>query len=688
MMSQTELLAWSESDTKFFADNLLGVEDWGDSITDVKFDPDELFGGGEDNDMELEGKGDHLSEFLSSLGDSSTSSIIEDFDFPSGVCIKEEPLSPSSSNSSCVSLPSSPENQFLINGDGSPVHQPNADFELSQTSLLPASPSTIKTEATLAPLACNVKQEKIPMQSCGIKSIQPMPVVTAVPVSIQKAQIGQHASTKPAGGIPVYIPCTGSLPSNGVVSVVVGKNVNSTLPKAVNVGITRSNTTSPETDAKLLKRQQRMIKNRESACLSRKKKKEYLQSLETKVKEISNINESLRMQNEGLKRRVNELEVENALLRSKHPELTSTIKKSTCVLAVVLFVALNFGPFSNLKEQWKFNKADLLPGSVVRHGRALLNYQGDGDGSDLDKPLVFSPVNKRRGRQPFAKADPSMLNTSHKKSSLLKSRNAERKDLMVIRNKWDFLADSRQKRRNLKRKERNPKSRRKIAEKQHNATLDDDQFYCPSNLNKTEVNRINEALEGWVKRYENQQILKQKKQKRQQTKMQSVIKELALRLASNCTSEAKRKISRHKFSRKHNTASTHEVQLFQRANKFKTFEEEINKKSDTLYIVSFRGDHLVFPATEYNATQRPKMSFMIMAPPNRTEWQHNNARKTDLVTMMQIDCQVMDTKFINIKKSSIPMPHPDSSSFGTSTPVSVPHDFSAPSGNTFVKPAK
>ena len=71
-----------------------------------------------------------------------------------------------------------------------------------------------------------------------------------------------------------------------------------------------------------------------------------------------------------------------------------------------------------------------------------------------------------------------------------------------------------------------------------------------------------------------------------------------------------------------------------------------------------------------------------------TEWQRNNARKTDLVTMMQIDCQVMDTKFINIKKSSIPMPHPDSSSFGTSTPVSVPRDFSAPSGNTFVKPTK
>lgn len=37
---------------------------------------------------------------------------------------------------------------------------------------------------------------------------------------------------------------------------------------------------------------------------------QYLQSLESKVKEISSMNESLRVQNESLKRRVNELEVE------------------------------------------------------------------------------------------------------------------------------------------------------------------------------------------------------------------------------------------------------------------------------------------------------------------------------------------------------------------------------------------
>ena len=125
-------------------------------------------------------------------------------------------------------------------------------------------------------------------------------------------------------------------------------------------------------------------------------------------------------------------------------------------------------------------------------------------------------------------------------------------------------------------------------------------------------------------------------------------------------------------------------------------------------------DHLVFPATEYNATQRPKMSFMIMAPPNSklslfclfvacsinladtvckgelkgfsylflgTEWQQGHSANTDEISMMQIDCQVMDTKIVNIKRSSIPVQHSDSSHFGTPS-VTVPN------GNAYVKPAK
>lgn len=126
---------------------------------------------------------------------------------------------------------------------------------------------------------------------------------------------------------------------------------------------------------------------------------------------------------------------------------------------------------------------------MIHHGRALLNYQGDDERTDLDKPLVFGPVNHLLNRQTVAKAaDPSMLNTSQKKSSLFKGINSERRDLMVIKNKWDFLSDPRQKRRNIKNKRRNSKTRQKIESKQRNGTLDD-QFYCPTSFNKTEVTR-------------------------------------------------------------------------------------------------------------------------------------------------------------------------------------------------------
>ena len=92
---------------------------------------------------------------------------------------------------------------------------------------------------------------------------------------------------------------------------------------------------------KALKRQQRMIKNRESACLSRKKKKEYMTNLEEQINALSKENHDLRQENESLRSRVRELESEKTLWTDSVLN-GSNLKKGTVLLAVLLVVSLNF----------------------------------------------------------------------------------------------------------------------------------------------------------------------------------------------------------------------------------------------------------------------------------------------------------------------------------------------------------
>lgn len=47
-------------------------------------------------------------------------------------------------------------------------------------------------------------------------------------------------------------------------------------------------------DDRTIKKQMRMIKNRESACLSRKKKKEYVTTLESRLMDLSKENQHLK----------------------------------------------------------------------------------------------------------------------------------------------------------------------------------------------------------------------------------------------------------------------------------------------------------------------------------------------------------------------------------------------------------
>ncbi|XP_035767786.1 cyclic AMP-dependent transcription factor ATF-6 alpha [Neolamprologus brichardi] len=157
-----------------------------------------------------------------------------------------------------------------------------------------------------------VQPVKKPIQIGPKVSIQPKPLITAVPLA-------QAAAPMQAKTIIIQPLQTTVLP---VVK-----------PAPVNI--------KPAPPSKLSQRQQRMIKNRESASLSRKKKKEYLLSLEARLKVALSENEVLKSENGNLKKQLEGLLSKNTALKASAPK-----RRAVCLMVVVVFLVLNAGPMS------------------------------------------------------------------------------------------------------------------------------------------------------------------------------------------------------------------------------------------------------------------------------------------------------------------------------------------------------
>ncbi|KAJ8387153.1 hypothetical protein AAFF_G00159650 [Aldrovandia affinis] len=243
---------------------------------------------------------------------------------------------------------------------------------------------------------------KRPIRLTPKVSIQPKPVITAVPIPHAKTILIQPLQAllpvakpppvtiqpAPPTGYPVMLsqpahvvqlrspqmvpsPPILSLPDRVVTMPTLSQDrrrpaVTMTFPAITQpVGGVTLHNAAADGDTNVERRQQRMIKNRESASLSRKKKKEYLLTLEARLKVALSENEKLMSENGSLKKQLEGLMTENNVLKGTAPR-----RRTVCLLVVLVLLMLNVGPMSLLDG----NSSSKTSAGTMHSGRHLLGF--------------------------------------------------------------------------------------------------------------------------------------------------------------------------------------------------------------------------------------------------------------------------------------------------------------------------
>ncbi|NXU64843.1 ATF6A factor, partial [Horornis vulcanius] len=506
--------------------------------------------------------------------------------------VKTEPLSPAASSCSVPSPPSV----------DSPVQNVPDDVDFSCSSQM--SPISLYSKSCRSPVSPEGDGGKKPAVSISSRSgmgdkkcgqtvsrplIQPKPLLPAVPeaqpnigipaktiiiqtlptlVPLPKNQPVVNIQPAPPKGPSVVLPqpavvqlqASGVLPASQPVIAVTGgapalqnHTMNALSPAAGNgsssgkIPVTKpllqSSASAVGLDVNVLRRQQRLIKNRESAFQSRKKKKEYMLGLEARLEAALLENENLKKENSTLKRQLDEVVLENQKLKVSSP------KRSTlCVMVILAFIMLNYGPpFEGLTENIGCSIGIVTHLFQRSHGSSRNIHGSAGDSA------------------------PSLALVKGYDRSV-----SDNKALMVV-SEEPLLYIS-------------PPSPP-----------------CQPLINRTESLRLTHELRGWVHRHEVERTRSRRLSNSQQQRARVPQSSLSDKADSQLVAMPYTDTS---LSR----SSGNELQVYYASPRsYQDFFEAIHRREDTFYVVSFRRDHLLLPATTHNKTRRPKMSIVLPA---------------------------------------------------------------------------
>ncbi|XP_048168303.1 cyclic AMP-dependent transcription factor ATF-6 alpha isoform X2 [Corvus hawaiiensis] len=441
---------------------------------------------------------------------------------------------------------------------------------------IPAKTIIIQTLPTLVPLPKNQP----------VVNIQPAPPKGQSMVLPQPAVVQLQASGVLPASQPVIAVTGGATPlQNHTVNALPAAAGNGSASSKIPVTkpLLQSSTPSMGLDVNVLRRQQRMIKNRESAFQSRKKKKEYMLGLEARLEAALLENEKLKKENSTLKRQLDEVVLENQKLKVSSPK-----RRTLCVMVILAFIMLNYGPLSVFEKDP--NGVDSTVSSNHRT-RNLLEFSAVQE-SSTDQKIPEGIIPEKTNRYDRSVSD--------------------NKALMIVSEEPLLY-------------------------------ISPPPPPCRPLINRTESLRLTHELRGWVHRHEVERTRSRRLSNNQQQKARVT--------QSSLSDKADSQLMAMPYTDTSLRNSGNELQVYYASPRsYQDFFEAIHRREDTFYVVSFRRDHLLLPATTHNKTRRPKMSIVLPA----VNINENVINGQDYEVMMQIDCEVMDTRILHIKSSSVP----------------------------------
>lgn len=179
------------------------------------------------------------------------------------------------------------------------------------------------------------KPVQLPLPITLSLAVKPVSSTAAAPVSaVQSRQLASVAASQNAVNAPVF---TLQLP----VSLCATPDLNPASPSFLEgsqlPSMDNAYSLCGEDDAsRNQKRYQRMIRNRESASMSRQRRKMYLENLEERLRVYLCENSRLRQENEALRRHVAQLETQSTCL----PTAGMSLQKASSYLASFLYFLL------------------------------------------------------------------------------------------------------------------------------------------------------------------------------------------------------------------------------------------------------------------------------------------------------------------------------------------------------------